>query len=40
MTDPRVHEITALLRSWRQGDGAALDEAVEALSSRDMRQQT
>src|SRR5258705_4834861 len=28
MTDPRVQEITALLRSWRQGDGAALDHLI------------
>jgi len=28
MTDPRLQEITGLLRSWRQGDGAALDHLI------------
>ena len=28
MTDSRGHEVTELLRSWRQGDGAALDRLV------------
>ena len=28
MTDPRVQEVTALLRSWRQGDAAALDHLI------------
>ncbi len=28
MTDPRVQEVTALLRSWRRGDGAALDHLI------------
>jgi RNA polymerase sigma factor (TIGR02999 family) len=28
MTDPRVQDVTALLRSWREGDAAALDHLI------------